>query len=279
MRSMLILTDFSEAAFRAAEYACELSGSLQTKRIVLYHAYQTIIPPTDLPVFPIKENHQIYLESMEALGLLHDRLKPMVGAGVKIDMLATDAVLPEQINQLAKKEEIDVIVMGVSGRSGIEKLLMGSTTSRVLETSEFPVLIVPGKAPIGKGVKGIVFTTDLKDTSGIPADRLQAFLDAFKADVYVVNVDPATEETYSPEMKEAIAGLHGLLDKYHAAFHYLHGNDIAERILSFAGAHHASLVIAVPKARNFVAAVFHSSVSEKLTHNSHIPLLSLPALR
>jgi hypothetical protein len=49
IKSMLILTDFSENAFRAAEYACELAGLFSTRRIVLYHAYR-VLKASEFPV-------------------------------------------------------------------------------------------------------------------------------------------------------------------------------------------------------------------------------------
>ena len=279
MKSMLILTDFSEPAFRAAEYACGLTGLLQIRRIILYHAYQTFIATTDLPVSPVKNNQEVYMESMEALGLLHDRIKPMVEHTVQIDLFATDAFLPELINQRCREEEVDIIVMGVSGTSGFEKLLLGSTTSRILERSEFPVLIVPNEALIGREIKSIVLTTDLKNIPGIPVDQLYTFLDAFKADLNVVHVEPIAEEKYPPETREAITGLHHLLDKYHPDFHYINAEDIVETVLAFAGNQHASLIITVPKTHSFLSAIFHKSISRNLAYNSRIPLLSLPAIR
>jgi nucleotide-binding universal stress UspA family protein len=280
MKSMLILTDFSEAALRAAEYACELVDSLQISRIVLYHAYQTIIPGTDLPSSTTITQQQIYLESMELLGLLHDRIRSLVDPTIKIDLLAEEtALLPDLLNQLSRKEAIDIIVMGVSGKSGLEKLLMGSFTAEVLRSSEFPVLIVPPEAFIGREIKSIVFSTDLKDYSIIPTSLLHKFLDTFPAELHVVNVQPEAKEKYLSETEESIAKLHTILDKYNPVFHYIQGDDIVADILTFSEEHDASLIIAVPKKHSFLSAVFHKSISKKLAYNSQIPLLCLPALR
>ncbi|HMI59259.1 MAG TPA: universal stress protein [Puia sp.] len=277
MRSILILTDFSDAAFRAAKYACNLTGLLQVDRIVLFHAFQTIAVTTDMPAYPVRTEYEMYQESIKALNLLHDRIRPMVRQDVKIDLLAVDAVLPEMINQQCREQNIDMIVMGVSGKSGLEKLLMGSTTARMLETSEFPILIVPKEAQGGKEIKTIVFTTDLKDISGIPVDQLYSFLDAFKSAICVVNVEtPAEEGKYSPETKEVIAGLHHLLDKYHPSFYYLEGDEIVRSVLVFAGDRQSALIITVPRKHSFFSAIFHKSISKKLAYNSSIPLLSLP---
>ncbi|HEX2847886.1 MAG TPA: universal stress protein [Chitinophagaceae bacterium] len=279
MRSILILTDFSEAAFRAAEYAAELAATLQVKRIILYHAYQTIVVGgADLPAAPIN-TQRLYLDSMESLGLVQDRLKSLVGQEVKIDMLAQDtSFLPDMINQLCEKEKIGLVVMGVSGKSGVEKLLIGSITGSVLKSVEFPALIVPNETVIGKGIKSIVLCTDLKDLGDIPSGTLYEILDAFSSELHIVNVLPESKEGYSTETEKSITKLHQNLEKYHPFFHYLQGEDTVSDILSFAEEHQASLIIVFPKKHGFFSSIFHKSVSKKLAYNSSVPLLSLPGL-
>lgn len=279
MKSMLILTDFSEAAFRAAEYACALVDSLQVGRIILYHTYQSIAVGTDIPTATAMTDRQIYLDSMEALGLVHDRLRPLAGHAVKIDLLAEDTSLfPGSINELCRREGVDLIVLGVSGKSGVEKVLMGSVTTQVLKSSETPALIVPQEALIGRTVKSMVLSADLKDFSTMPVDLLCKFLDAFPAELHVVNVLPEAREKYSPETEESIAKLHATLEKYQPAFHYIQGDDTVEHILSFVEQQHASLIIAVPKKHGFLSGLFHKSIAKELAYNTRVPLLALPAL-
>lgn len=280
MRSILVLTDFSEPAFHAAEYACQLADRLQVGRIVLYHAYQTVIDGTDLPSSTtIINSQEIYLKSMETLGLVHDRLRSLVGPAVKIELLAEDtSFLPELINELCRREAIDLIVMGVSGKSGLEKLFMGSVTAQTFRTSDFPALIVPPEALIGREIKSIVLATDLKDFSTIPTGLLFEYLDIFKAELLVVNVAPEEAEGYTIETNESITQLQHTLEKYQPAFHYIQGDDIVENILSFSAQHRASLIITFPRKHGFWSTIFHKSISKKLAYNSPIPLLSLPTI-
>ncbi|WP_142688232.1 universal stress protein [Chitinophaga polysaccharea] len=279
MKTMLILTDFSENAFRATEYAAQLVNPLQISRIVLYHAYQSSVIGTDLPVANTANDQQVYLESMESLGLQQDRLSALT-KNVRIDLMAEDVSLPVHIAGLCKSEEIDIIVMGVSGRSGLEKLLLGSTTSMMIQESTVPVLIVPNNTVIGKPVSSMVFTTDLKDHASIPAHQLYEFLDAFPdVKVQVVNVDKTAGESYTVETKESIASLHKIFDKYTAVFDYINEDNTVEGILSYANHHHASIIIVVPKKLGFLASFFHNSISKKLAYDSNIPLLSLPAVK
>lgn len=283
MKTMLILTDFSEQAFRAAEYACELAGCLHIKQIVLYHSYQPVMAYAGPSETAINANlQQTYTENMEALGLLQDRLKSMLPRDINIEMVAKETGvggIPYWIDQQSGKESIDIIVMGISGRSGLDKFLMGSTTAEILRKNKWPVLVVPEAVPLGRGIKTIVFTSDLKETDSIPADQLYEFLEALPAKLQVVNVERETEGKYSPDTEKGISALHKLLDKYDPGFNYITGDDTVKEILGFAKQQQASLIIAVHQQRGFLSSIFHKSVTKKLAYNSDIPLLSLPGTK
>ena len=47
--------------------------------------------------------------------------------------------------EIAKDRRADLIVLGSHGRTGIERLLMGSVTERVIVLASCPVLVVKGK--------------------------------------------------------------------------------------------------------------------------------------
>jgi len=280
MRSIIVLTDFSEASFRAAEYACSLADRLEISRIILYHAYEVVITPTEMPVAPVKTDQELYLESMEEMGLMRDRLRSRCPETVVIEMFAEDGFSPETVNQRCQEQKIDMIVMGISGKSGLDRLMTGSITARMMEKCLFPLLMVPEEVLIGREIRSVVFATDLKDIASIPADRLCSLLEALGAEVHVVNAGPDKERKFLPEEKrEAFDALHRMLDKYPSHFHFIDGDNVVDSILVFAGEQHASMVIAMPKKHSFFDGIFHRSVSKRLAYNSRIPLLSLPEVR
>ena len=57
----------------------------------------------------------------------------------------------EEIERTAQRLGCDVIVTGAHGRTGANKLMLGSTTHRILRHSPLPVLATP---PVGKTVRG-----------------------------------------------------------------------------------------------------------------------------
>ena len=68
--------------------------------------------------------------------------------GVSIDYHVLDApVAHKEILVQAQRVSANLIVMGTHGRSGFERLLLGSVTEKVLRTSSVPVLTVPCRAP------------------------------------------------------------------------------------------------------------------------------------
>lgn len=275
MKSMLILTDFSENAFRAAEYACAWTGPLQIERIVLFHAYQSFIGGTEMPV--VMDGHQIYLDSLQELGLLHDRIKSMVDHGLTIELIVEDTILSDRINSLCKEKDIDMVVMGVTGKSGLEKLLVGSTTDQMIRIIKFPLLIVYNESAIGTKVKTIVLPLDLKEFPDNQTDHLLNILGSFNADLHLLNVRPQNESK-PIAYPESFSKLHNLLSQYNPTFHFIEGEDITEQILDFCALHHASLIIMVHRKYDFFSELFHRSISKNLAHTAHFPILCLPDL-
>lgn len=275
MKTMLILTDFSENAFRAAEYAAEIASALGIQRILLYHAYQTGIGGTDLPIGNSQGTQEMYLDSISQLAMVQDRLKSLI-KDIRVDLRTENYSLPTYIDELCKHEEIDIVVMGVSGRSGLEKLLLGNTTSMMIEQSKVPVLIVPQDTHIGRGLKSLVFATDLRDHTVIPVHQLYEVLDAFQVPVQVVNVQKGAPEKYSEEARNTMASLHNIFEKYEATFDYINDDNTVDGILSYSNQHHASMIVVIPRKTGFLSSLFKSSISKKLAYNSNIPLLSLP---
>lgn len=97
MQSILILTDFSDNAFIAAEYASMLSRNWNSKRIVLYHVYQSssITASKDL-LHEIHYNMDVWRES----------IMQFVNPATTVQFLVDNAVLVEGIERIGKKKKL-----------------------------------------------------------------------------------------------------------------------------------------------------------------------------
>ena len=129
---ILIPTDGSAYAENAAKVAA---------KIAMKHDYQLII----LHVVPDKGITRKTWRSEgaeNALQAIKDTLMKMGCQEELIETIILDGSAPEKIVEVAKERNVDRIVMGTQGKSGIKKFL-GTVTEKVLQLSDVLVLVVP----------------------------------------------------------------------------------------------------------------------------------------
>lgn len=143
VRTVLVPTDFSEDAALAVTAAQRvLGGARSGRRIVLLHAYHLPVEFTPLagyiPVGPTLVS--------DACEQARERLEPTAELlrerGYEVEPLALDGYPPTLIEETARRHKADLIAMGTHGRSGLKRLLLGSTAERVLQHTPCPVLTV-----------------------------------------------------------------------------------------------------------------------------------------
>jgi nucleotide-binding universal stress UspA family protein len=80
---------------------------------------------------------------IEAQAIIHRMLTTANRAGMRLKGVNPQGVAPDAgIVHQAIKNEVDLIIMGSYGRTGLKKLLMGSVTERVIGGSPCPILVV-----------------------------------------------------------------------------------------------------------------------------------------
>lgn len=139
---ILVPTDFSDDAAFALETAGRVVGPVtEHARVTLLHVYRMpheVVTPWPAPVL-IEASRGI---AEEALQRLEEIARPLRELGIETDLLAREGYPPEVIDEEARRIGADLIAMGTHGRSGLKRLLLGSTAERVLPAAPCPVLTV-----------------------------------------------------------------------------------------------------------------------------------------
>ena len=91
----------------------------------------------------------------------------------KVDKRIVPGLPATQVVYLAKKEKVDLIVMGTQGLSGLKRLMIGSGVDKVMRASPVPVLAVPEKSGGKIGNGGALELEDEADTDE-PGDGTEA---------------------------------------------------------------------------------------------------------
>lgn len=213
--------------------------------------------------------------SLEQLKELKERLQPIIDSEIMLRIKAEDLELGESINDLCREEDIDLIVMGITGKSKFEKIGVGSNAVNVSQNSRYPVLIVPTNASIRPIISRILIACDLgKVSQTTPLDSLDEVLKLFNASLFVVNVDDKNRH-FSPQTPEEMYQLHHLFDKYKPQYAFINNEDTVAGILGYAEKNDISIIVTIPKNYNFLQKLFHKSTTQKLIYKSDVPLLTL----
>ncbi|MFC3198768.1 universal stress protein [Parapedobacter deserti] len=275
MQTIIITTDFSESSRNAAKYAAALVKPLGISHIILYHSNYNIPVSTEIPVVN-QDTDLAYKGSLHELEMAERELHLVLGeqADVGIELVTNDLPLLTGVNMLAEQRRADLVVVGTTGKSNFERVLVGTNTVNLAAECMVPLLVVPRNARF-EPIKKIVFACDLKRAShNTPVGQIDLWLQRLQAELLVLNVTTEGKHLKSDIIAEQHE-LYGLLDGLRPAYHYAESDDVAEEIENFAEGQHAGLIITIPKSYGFFERLFHRSVSKQLIKASSVPLLLL----
>jgi len=275
MKTIIVPTDFSETSYNAARYALGLARQMNTARVVLYHAYELIVPIPDVPTsVPMVNPDELRSASMEGLDKMKRELEPLLPENTILASRAENHLLPANIDQVAKQEEADLIVMGITGGSQLEEILVGSNTIDVVKHTTCPVIIVPGSARF-RPIRKIVFACDFrKVVETTPVQPLKKLLSVFKPELHVLNIDHESKHFTSDTPYETLM-LDTLLEGYDPQFHFIDHTNVVQGIMDFAGKQEADLILIIPKKHGLFDHIFKRSRTTQLAFHTHVPLLAI----
>jgi universal stress protein A len=136
--SILCPVDFSEASTRALRQAIAMATDTRA-HLTLVHVTDPLL---DAAARAAGTEDTITEQTQDELRALLNEVSPD-GARHSIAVAVAIGEPAEEILRQARDCGADLIVMGTQGRGAAQRLLMGSTAARVVETTTVPVLVVP----------------------------------------------------------------------------------------------------------------------------------------
>lgn len=137
---ILIAVDGSDISMRAVRFVIALNRKLTKPARVTLMA-------VDPPPFPgvetrigTKATRQMHEETLESM--LKDARRSLSRAKLELNERAEIGEIADTILNVAKKERVDLIVLGSHGRGAVKGILLGSVSSKVIAQTEIPVTIV-----------------------------------------------------------------------------------------------------------------------------------------
>lgn len=134
IKSILCPIDFSEFNQAANEYASMLAESTGAE-IIYLHAF--LLDPYEPP--------QNYFDPDAYKNELIEKMKEFIQPvkdGIPTTYVVEMGIVIDRIIDFANQQDIDIVVIGTHGRTGMHRLLMGSVAEAVIRGAECPVLAV-----------------------------------------------------------------------------------------------------------------------------------------
>jgi len=135
--NILLPTDGSESMESVVDHAIELARAHDATLHALYVANTASL--SDLPMESSWENVSAALHRQGEVAI--EDIEEKAG-DVAVETTILEGSPSKEIVDYAEENDIDVVVMGTHGRSGVDRLLLGSVAERVLRSSPAPVLAI-----------------------------------------------------------------------------------------------------------------------------------------
>lgn len=274
MKKILFPTDFSNVSNNAFIYALKLADSINAEIITMhvYHLPQAnyinvseylheIYDVTELSNFEnYKDEVPVLRKIAEENNLDH----------VKISHVLILGNLIEEIQKITKHENIDFIVMGTKGATGLKETFLGTIATKVMNDVKAVVLAIPERCKY-EPVKNLLFITEYQSDDMQSFLKVKALAKVFQAHIDCLRVVPQHHEDYGNDMRN----WEELIDNHNIKLHSVTGNDVEGIILNFIDSHKINMIAMHVHHRNFFEKLFEISLSKKLAFHINIPILAI----
>jgi nucleotide-binding universal stress UspA family protein len=265
--------DFSEASLNAMMFAHRLSTELDAVLKVIHVYYPSAVEVNEV-TYVDRELVELKKEQLEKT--IKDIDTDWTGDIMKAALVDHEFRMGfpgDEIISASKEDNTAMIVMATTGDSGVLKKVFGSVSTKVINGSSSPVLLIPEKAGYRK-FKNILLACDDIDEDDQYFEFLSKFVKQFDAKMHAVHVEEDLNELQE-EQKEMKEELSGLFERDNIEIAAVYGSDIVEGLNAYADKHDIDLIVMSTERRGFFEKIFHHSITKDMAIHTDIPLLIL----
>jgi len=271
--NILCPVDFSQPSAAALRLAAKLAAST--------HAGLTLMHARFLPAPPYFTESQMadlsrqFRDSVDEAGRALEEFATRVSPGCAAKRLIVDAAPVDAILKTGRETQADLLVMGTHGRSGFNRLLLGSVAERILRESTVPVLTVretsgssAAEVPIGRVLCPVNASSAGKHALQVAA-RLASSLGAELSALHVVEASGSDRRAdlcqWLSESERQACRVQEIVES----------GDAADKILSTARQSSADLLVIGAQHRLFADTTVLGTTTVRVVRHSPIPVLTV----
>ncbi len=271
MKQILVPTDFSAHAENALKVAIQIAKK-NNSTIHLLHLLE-IPHQTNDAINSATGIPEVMLHIKNANDSLAKIKETFKDENIEINEFVRFERPHEGILSYSNKNAIDLIVMGSHGISGIEEILIGSNTEKVVRLSNAPVLVIKKDTTQLHSVN-FVFASDFSNEIKKPFEKMIEFTRFFDANLHLVMI-------CTPNSFKTTAVSENIISNFLADFNLknytttiYNDTNIEKGILNFAKKINADLIGLCTHGRTGLSHFFSGSISEDLVNHAIKPVIT-----
>jgi nucleotide-binding universal stress UspA family protein len=278
MKRILVPTDFSKPAMIATEVAADIARKAGVE-LTLLHVIEEDVG-NSINVEGQVNSDSGWEEKIYTMKLIEKAKKQMAKAaedpkldGVRVRQELRVGSPYHGMNKIIVEKKVDLVVMGTSGRSELEQMIIGSNTEKVVRTSNCPVLTVHNK-PASKDFKEIVYATSMDKEEEVFSRVVRATQKLYDSTIHLVRINTPGNFQRDVSVKKYMLDFAKKLQLKNYTLNVF--NDISEEegIIYFADSINADLIAMSTHGRTGFAHVLAGSIAEDVVSHSKRPVLT-----
>ncbi len=273
MKRILVPIDFSKEAENAARVAANIARKTDSE-IFLVHMLElpvTTIDPAEMNA--ISSEPQIIYFMKPAREKFEKFISLPFFKGLKVVESVQFQHAFSGIITESEKNNIDLIVMGSQGASGLQEMFIGSNTEKVVRRSKIPVLVIKKEAEEFK-VDDMIFASDFNKESKTTFQRVVDFANLFEAKVHLLYINTIHNFNTTKNIEKRIAEFMDDFDFSNYTTTIYNDISIEKGILSYARDIDADLIALNTHGRSGLSQLFNGSIGQELANHALRPVIT-----
>ena len=278
MKNILIPTDFSENSWNAIRYALKLYKKTRCSFHILHVSNVNTFVSGELPSVPLTTlvlEKDVRVEIKSKLKALINKID-QTHLNIKHSFIthAEYGFLIDAVKSKVEDNDIDLIVMGTKGASGLKEVIIGSNTGDVITRVKCPILVVPEEANFIKP-REIAFPTDYNQNfSSKILDTLLNVARIHESSIRIVHIRKR-EDSLTDEQEKNKGILHDYFKDHDHNFHSITSNKLEVALQYFTESRNIDMISMVAKNLNFFQQILFKPTVEDISYHVKLPFLVL----
>jgi nucleotide-binding universal stress UspA family protein len=276
IKKILVPTDFSETAGNALSQALYIA-KLNKATIKLIHVVVPTYIPSQNSLLPSNDTFYATILDQSKKGLKKLAAEIAEINSIRVSYEVKSGNISDEICDIAKKEKVDIIIMGTHGTSGVKEFFAGSNAYKVVNHAECPVLTIQ-KIPNEQGFKNIILPIRLEITSRQKVDYSIEMARLFDATIFITGYTDDKNESNQFKIKQYVEQVEKYLTKHNVKHKStsIFADNFTKEILDYAKKNNADLIVVMKKHDFSLDQLLKGVYSEQFVNHSAIPILSIP---